>query len=192
MNDDTKRFIEGCRGIAPNDLGVIIDVGAASGVEAVEMKAAFPNTHVYAVDPMFLDVDFCLRGGVVPVVGAASYGSGLRYFSISLQRGLCGFYDRGIEYQGGAYVSTFRIDDIGLTIAAMKIDAEGAAMDVLMGAPKALRDCFLVQVETETARLFAGQTLEPKVFTRLKKSKFEMAWIDRSGDQAESQWVKQR
>ena len=183
MHPDYERFINGIHAHVP-DAKVIVDVGALDGAGAIDIKRAFPDATVFAVDPINLNVDACLAAGVVPVIACCSSHYGNKMFTRSRQSGLTSMYSRGIEESGGFMSVSF---PVSLLVAdAVKIDAEGSAYEIVFSAASSR----LIQVETETAQLFAGQVLEAECFEQLTAFGFRRLWEERSGEQTESMWLR--
>lgn len=170
---------------------VVIDVGALEGVGAVAIKAAFPQAEVYAVDPINLDINLCNSVGVIPVIGACWHTEDILTFARSRQRGLTSHYSRGIDEDGSFSVGAFRVGDIAREPDAIKIDAEGASLNVLCGMA---HDPKIIQLETETTQIFAGQPLEAECFAWLDDNGYRKLWEDRcpipGGEQTESIWLR--
>jgi FkbM family methyltransferase len=61
----------------------------------------------------------------------------------------------------------------GLDADCLKVDVEGAALDVLIGADRTLRDALVLEVEAELNPLFTGEALFPAVDLHLR----ERGWV---------------
>ncbi len=74
-------------------------------------------------------------------------------------------------------VSVTTLDDIAqresLGPDCLKVDVEGAALDVLIGAEETLRDALVLEVEAELNPLFTGEALFPAVDSHLR----ERGWV---------------
>jgi FkbM family methyltransferase len=69
------------------------------------------------------------------------------------------------------------LDDVtrreGLLVDCLKIDVEGAALDVLVGGERTLRETLVLEVEAEMNPLFEGEALFPQVDSHLR----ERGWV---------------
>jgi FkbM family methyltransferase len=61
----------------------------------------------------------------------------------------------------------------GLLVDCLKVDVEGAALDVLVGGERTLRDTLALEVEAEMNPLFEGEALFPQVDSHLR----ERGWV---------------
>jgi FkbM family methyltransferase len=74
-------------------------------------------------------------------------------------------------------ISVTTLDDVaereGLGADCLKVDVEGAALDVLIGAERTLREALMLEVEAELNPLFTGEALFPAVDSHLR----ERGWV---------------
>ena len=74
-------------------------------------------------------------------------------------------------------ISVSSLDDVarreGMAVDCLKIDVEGAALDVLVGGERALREALVLEVEAEMNPLFEGEALFPQVDSHLR----ERGWV---------------
>jgi FkbM family methyltransferase len=61
----------------------------------------------------------------------------------------------------------------GLLVDCLKIDVEGAALDVLVGGERTLREALVLEVEAEMNPLFEGEALFPQVDSHLR----DRGWV---------------
>jgi FkbM family methyltransferase len=74
-------------------------------------------------------------------------------------------------------VSLTMLDELapreGITADCLKVDVEGAALDVLLGATSTLQDTLVLEVEAELNPFFEGEALFPEVDSHLR----ECGWM---------------
>lgn len=191
---DTDIWIDVLRERVPM-MASYIDVGAGDGHDCQQVKSAFPFARCIAVDPVEAWAEGIRVERHRDVIGF--HGSPRTFHRVEAP-GVHSLYKRSCF---GALETTeckpIALDKFlrrrGLhAVDAMKLDAEGAAWDVLMGATNALRKLKALHVETEWLPLFDGQHLEPDVFKILESAGLERIWSNRVEDlgQGDSIWVR--
>jgi FkbM family methyltransferase len=190
---DTLIWIDAIKSVC-NPL-VYLDIGAGDGFDCGIVKNAFPDCRCLAIEPWEA---WDLHPDVEPhrqVIGALNEH---RCFYVKEIAGIHGLYSRET-------VATARVEALPVLtlehfceregvvfVDAMKIDVEGAAWDVLIGAGKILDTVKAVHIETEWLFLFAGQHLEDHVFPFLLSAGLTKTWENRVDDlgQGDSIWVR--
>lgn len=192
--EDTQEWIDRIRSICVPR--VYLDIGSGDGFDCGLIKEAFPGTRCIAIEPY----ESWEVGDQVEkhrdVIGD--------------RNGECLFYVKDLSGVHGMYprlsrttISTSVMDVVTLDsfckregiefVDAMKIDVEGAAWDVLIGASEVLKTVKAVHIETEWVGLFNGQTLEDAVFPVLERSGLTQVWSYRVENlgQGDSIWLRQ-
>lgn len=159
-------FLEHCKSIGFRP-GAIFDVGVATGTN--EIYESFPGVPLMLVEPV-PDFEPVLKElgrvyGADYVLGAASDRSGTTIFhfhtdkldSSSLMRESEGAQVDGVARE----VRTLRLDELVLTRTLpspylIKVDVQGAELQVLDGASKLLPDTELVILEASLFAIFVG------------------------------------
>lgn len=192
---DTEKWIEFIASVC-SPL-VYLDIGAGDGYDCAKVKSFFPDCRCVAIDPV---APWCDESETVDryrdVIAAEN---DYRVFHVKSIPGIHGLYSRESHVTDKALaLPARRLDHFcereGIkNIDAMKIDVEGAAWDVLMGAGDLLDTVKIIHVETEWLPLFKGQQLEVEVFRLLGQSGMKKIWENRVEDlgQGDSIWVRQ-
>ncbi len=83
-------------------------------------------------------------------------------------------------------VQTVRLDDVKEVTACdfLKMDVQGAEMDVMRGAERLLRDVLVVQTEVEFVHLYLGQPLFADVDAHMRARGFSLHWLMPSSGRA--------
>lgn len=80
-----------------------------------------------------------------------------------------------VKVRGTEQVSTLRLDDLRELdggIDLLKIDVQGATLDVLQGAPRALERTLVVQCEAEFVPLYEGEPLFAEIDQEMRRQGF--------------------
>lgn len=158
-----------------------IDVGSNIGVYAVSIAQAFPKKMVTAVEPLGKNIETLkanievnaltncrLRKGAVsnsnrPVEfyinpihdGGGSLIAPRQYRTGDVLIDVGAYKETHPEFEGSVVVETFPLDSLAETKSAMKIDVEGAEVDVIRSGQRKLEDGFVdllvVEVLQETS-----------------------------------------
>ena len=191
---DTDIWIEAIRSVCYPS--VYMDIGAGDGFDCGVVKNAFPDCRCIAIEP----VEVWEIGDPVErlrdVIAAENED---RVFHVKGMPGIHGLYSRtshGDDHMLALPARTLRHvcerEQIK-SIDAMKIDVEGAAWDVLVGAGDLLLSVKAIHIETEWVELFKGQHLEHEVFRILQSYGLTKTWENRVVDlgQGDSIWLRQ-
>lgn len=170
----------------------IADVGAAEGL-APRWAPVAGALRVVAFEPdSRSEVTTDLRTGaeviIVPKAAAAREGEALLYLTrkptcsslLEPNRAMVGRYPDPTRYDvvGQATVACTTVDavvtSLGVALDFIKIDAQGAALDVLRGAERSLGACLGVEVEVEFQPLYARQNVFRDVDGYIAERGFEL------------------
>jgi FkbM family methyltransferase len=191
---DTDIWIEAIRSVCYPS--VYMDIGAGDGFDCGLVKNAFPDCRCIAIDPVEKwEVD----DRVEKYRDVISFENDDRVFHVKKIAGIHGLYSRVTEADDHMLALPARTlrhvceREMIPNVDAMKIDVEGAAWDVLVGAGDFLRGTKAIHVETEWLPLFKGQHLEDDVFRILKSYGFTKTYENRVEDlgQGDSIWLRQ-
>ena len=179
--------------------GLFVDVGVCDGYDTQELADAFPQARIlgfeglqenyerYLLPRQSAQVQYqCLVVGAVDATVA---------FHVQAANGLHSLYDRGRRIATRA-VMCRRLDTIlpDAQPCFLKIDVEGATLDVLEGAPRCLQSVVALHVETEDVPYFAGQRGLDVDVARLLDPAFVVvareAVLIGAGHQYETVWVR--
>lgn len=164
----------------------VIDVGAATGT--AEIYAAFPGAYLLLVEPLpqcrpaLKAVLRRHRGSLVAAAAGALAGEArFNVHRHHLDGSSLYKESMGAEADGDEVtVPVVRIDDVvaGKALAApflMKVDVQGAELDVLDGAPLTLAQCELVVLEVSLFGFMTGAPQFADVVASMKQRGF-VAW----------------
>jgi len=183
-------------------LPVIFEVGSMDGADAFYFKSVFPNSKVIAIEAL---PENCLvmagKPGIVVINTVINNYDGQTLFHRKNINGIHSIFDRGEEYGTDiAVIPCKRLDtlckELDITaIDMIKIDVEGASMEILEGMGDLLSTIKIMHIETESHEFFAKQRLHADVVRTLSESGMEMIDIT-SGEiysgcyQYDSVWVR--
>ena len=201
-NIDMKTFVDIVKeyNISPK---IIMEIGSLNGNDSIYFKSCFPESTVIAIEGLYDNYETYMKN--IPDVECYNviineYNGECIYHKKNVN-GLHGIYDRGSEYGTSVITSPcMRLDTFCETIKIsnidmMKIDVEGATIEILKSMGEILSTVKILHIETEDFPYFKGQQLHDFVFNYLKQSGFinvltTSAQIDSNGKQYDSVWVK--
>lgn len=180
----------------------IVEIGSLDGADAVYFKSQFPNARVIAIEG--LPANYTSNLAKLKEIETYqmvinSYDGKTSFYQKELN-GIHGIFDRGKEYPGDVLTlecqrfDTFCSLNNIESVDAVKIDVEGATLEVLTGFGKMLSTVRIMHIETENSAFFTGQKLQKHVqlfliergFTPLaiaglvieaNKSQFDEVWV---------------
>jgi FkbM family methyltransferase len=167
------------------DPATVIDVGAAYGDWAAQARAAFPTADLILVEPLEEYEPILrrrlgeLRAAVRQAVAAGSPGTA----TINVHPDLVGS-SVYLENEAGVNGQPRRVDAItvdSLEAAGpvlLKVDAQGAELDVLSGAGETLGRCCGVLLELSLFRFFRGGPLAHEVAGYMAERGFVLYDVD--------------
>jgi FkbM family methyltransferase len=173
-----------------HDFRTVIDVGAHRGQFALFASRRFPDARIICLEPLPAAQEKLRRllGATGNVVGvAASDSAAVRAFHVSRSSdssSLLAITPRGVAAFPGAQeqtvisVPTARVDDVVSDTdlhrpVLLKLDVQGAELDVLHGSTRVLGQVDEALVECSFVELYEGQPLAESVVSFMKSRGFE-------------------
>ena len=172
------------------------------GGDALYFKNKYNNACVYAIEGLPDNYsNYLMKLDNIISINAviASYDGNITYYKKSIN-GIHGIYDRGEEYgtttlnlpcyKLSTIMKNYKIKNIDI----LKIDVEGATLDLLKSLEDNLNDIKIMHIETETYSFFKGQTLHDEVCIFLQNHNFELidiifTEITPNNFQSDSVWI---
>lgn len=177
-----KRFADLAETKVKRPIKVIMEVGSLNGNDARYLKTRFPEAEVYAIEGLqenfnqFMsrknDTIHCINAVITDHDGTTPY-------HVKNINGIHGIFDRGVKYGNKVRqlacctLPTLRKLHEIPPIDMMKIDVEGATLEVLEGMGDELDQVSIMHLETESVPYFTGQRLHPEVVAFLE----ERGWV---------------
>lgn len=164
------------------DIKTIFEIGALDAKDSIFFKSEFPDADVYAFEGlpenyhkhlMNLVSIHCYNCVVLDFDGQVD-------FHKKRINGIHSVFDRGQRYGSEILrLDCYRIDTIckalGIDrIDMLKIDVEGATLEVLEGAGHILENIGIMHIETEDYQFFKGQKLDREVCEFLLSKNFRL------------------
>lgn len=186
-----------------DDIKIIMEVGSMDGKDSLFFKKSFPNADVYAIEGLPENYTKYMENldGIKTFNTVIAEHDGEVKYHIKNINGIHGIYDRGQEYGVKSTIlpckriDTFCKENGIEAIDMMKIDVEGATLDVLKSMGDILKTVKIMHVETETYPFFKGQRLHNAVLNFLEENGFRcvlmtFCQITASGKQSDSVWIR--
>jgi FkbM family methyltransferase len=192
----------------PDEIRVVADVGAMDGGDTLALARAFPGARTIAVEGLQANFDAYLSWlpGVEAYCAVIGGKDGeARFFEKSV-KGVHSLYER--ESDDTVRVHPARVETlvtfcrhVGIdSIDLLKIDVEGATLDVLEGLGGLATGLKALHVESEDVPFFRGQRLDAEVSACLRGLGFDMVRRDGrlaitgriAGPQYDSVWIHRR
>jgi FkbM family methyltransferase len=149
---------------------VIVEIGCEDARDSKLFHSTFSDARIIAIEGLPSNYEAFLQK--LPFEAyqmvITSYDGEVTYFQKSTP-GIHGIYDRGPNYSGTSLVlpcqkfSTFCKEHNILKVDAVKIDVEGATLEVLQGFEEILPTVKILHIETEDSQFFIGQHLQSEV-----------------------------
>lgn len=175
-NDKTtismKRFADIAQSHVQRPIKVIVEIGSLNGNDARYLQKRFPDAAVYAIEGLRENYNQFMKGredGLHYINAVVADRDGQTPYHIKNVNGIHGIFDRGKKYgtrvrQEDCYTMSslrevYEIPNIDM----MKIDVEGATLEVLEGMEADLEKVSIMHLETESVQYFQGQRLHPEV-----------------------------
>jgi FkbM family methyltransferase len=175
--------------VRPEDIQVVMDLGAMDGGDTLALRELFPNARTIAVEGLASNFERHLARlteieAHCAVIGARDAEASFFEKSVA---GVHGLYER--ETDDTVRVHTVRVETlesfcrrIGVErVDILKIDVEGGTLDVLEGLGEFAGGLKALHVETEAVPFFRGQRLDDAVTAVLSGHGFQI--IQREGRQ---------
>jgi len=201
-----ENFYDLCNKFLENEeISVIVDAGTMDGGDALFFKNKYNNASVYAIEGLPDNyTNYLINLNEIVAINAviASYDGNVTYYKKNIN-GIHGIYDRGEEYGTSTLnlpcykLSTIMKDYKILNIDILKIDVEGATLDLLKGLEDNLNNIKIIHIETETYPFFKGQSLHNDVCVFLENNNFKLlditfCEITPNNFQSDSVWINKK
>ena len=186
--------------VPDEDIFGIVDAGSHDGLDCLALALEFPWAHALAIegDPVAMDVPMLKAHGleVAHAVLADTVREVIWYRQTCAPK-ISGIYDRQLNAPVAAFnVMTQRLEDVCYACnvprpTILKVDCEGATLDVLMGLGDLIHEVRAMHLETEEVAYFAGMRFFDKDVTAwcLERGFREVA-REGDGGQFDVVWVK--
>lgn len=148
----------------------LVDVGASTGLWTREMVALFPDARCLMIDPL------AENERALAAVSAAHANVTYWLGAVGSKAGQVKMFVHGPQSSvyasdwGGARrcvtmetLDTLVRERVGESVDALKLDVQGAEMEVLAGAGETLRACKVVQVEVSFRRIYEQAPLAHEI-----------------------------
>jgi FkbM family methyltransferase len=158
---------------------VVVEIGCEDARDSILFHIAFPDARIIAIEGLpdnyesFLkDLPFEAYQMVIN-----SFDGSVLYHQKNT-KGIHGIFDRGQQYGTSNITlpcqkfSTFCKEHNITNVDVVKIDVEGATLEVLEGFEELLTGLKLIHIETEDKEMFLGQKLQSDVSNFLKLHNF--------------------
>lgn len=189
--------------IDPSEIEYIVEVGCLNAADSMFFKEKFPAANVYAIEGLPDNYEKYLKKNTLintynTVI--CDYVGEIEYFVKSIN-GIHGIYDRGKRYGTKKITSPcttldkFCEENNIPRIDILKIDVEGATLNVLRGMVNILPKVKIMHLETEKGELFEGQALHDEIEKYLTERTFKMISLSQyepepNKPQCDSVWIK--
>ncbi len=164
------------------DVEIIFEVGALNGNDALLFKKSFPDAEVYAFEGLPENYNEYMKNlsGVHTFNKVIFNYDGEIVFYKKNINGIHSVFDRGSQYGTDELtLKCYRLDTVCKELKVdhidmMKIDVEGATLELLKGMGDLLKTVKIMHIETEDYPFFKGQKLDDDVTTFLLNSGFRI------------------
>lgn len=186
-----------------DEITVIFEIGCLNARDAKYLKSQWPNASVYAIEGLednynkylkdLTDIT-CFNYVIFETEGDINYHK-------KETNGIHGVFNKGDNYGTEIQKSkSYRIDTVCKmhdipNIDVVKLDVEGASLEVLRSFGDVLNTVKIMHIETEDQEVFEGQKLHSEVVEFLTAAGFEMIDISKvaisggTGNQYDSIWI---
>jgi len=180
--------------LAAEEIGVVLDVGASDGSWARELRADGYQGRIVSFEPLAESFTALERTADWEVhrlaLGDRSGRTRLHVAANRQSSSLLPMADRHVRAApesavvGANEVEVARLDDLGAVRpgerAYLKLDVQGAELDVLRGSAQTLGAVRVVEAELSAVELYAGQALLGEVTEHLRVAGFDLIGLEPS------------
>lgn len=180
----------------------IIEIGSLDGKDACFLKEKYQNANVYAIEGLEFNYEKYLKNlnniNCFNII-INEYDGFVNYYKKEIN-GIHGIFDRGSIYKGEILknkqcrkIKTFALENNITSLDVLKIDVEGATLEVLKSAEEMVDTIKIMHIETESFEFFKNQKLHQKVVEFLQ-DKFSIidiseVEIEKNKYQHDSVWI---
>lgn len=165
-----------------NEIRNIVEIGALDAHDSQYFKQMFPDANVYAIEALPENYEQYMKGttGIIPINAVVSDKDGVVDFYRKKLNGIHSIFDRGNEYGGEILkLKSYRLETLAAefgikSVDLLKLDVEGATIEVLEGMGSLLNDVKIMHIESESFPFFKGQKLHNEVISFLGTKGFSM------------------
>jgi len=180
----------------------VVEIGSMDGFDSIFFKNQFPDAEVFTIEGLPDNYEKYLANkneiNTFCIV-ITDYCGTIDYYVKNIN-GIHGIFDRGASYgthkiQLECKTLDFFCEENNITrIDVLKIDVEGATLNVLNGMSGILPNVKMMHIETEDYPFFTGQFLHNEVENFLINNNFKLlkitkAEIIKDGFQYDSVWI---
>ncbi len=167
------------------EIKTIFEIGSLNGADALYLKEQFPNADVHAIEGLESNYNLYLKDlkSIHTHNTIISNYDGITKWHVKNTNGIHGIFDRGQEFGTTVLekkcqtLKTF-CENLGIeSIDIMKIDVEGATLEVLEGSFDLLYTVKMMHIEAESEAFFKGQRLYPELHHFLLENNFRLLKI---------------
>ena len=165
-----------------NDIKTIVEIGALDAQDSQYFKKVFPTAMVYAIEALPDNYDKYLKNlkDIVCINAVVSnVDSEITFYKKEIN-GIHSIYNRGNEY-GSEVINlpSYRFETLaemnGInSVDMLKLDVEGATIEVLEGMGDLLSGVKIMHLESESYPFFEGQKLHNEVVKYLEEKGFSL------------------
>ena len=184
------------------DVFNLIEIGCLDAKDSLFFKSKYKNCNSYAIEGLSDNYEKYLKNisDIKCFNMIINEYDGVVNFHRKNINGIHSIFNRGDSYgkdllidQPCKTIKTFAIENNISSLDVLKIDVEGATLQILKGAQEMIDTIKIMHIETEDSPFFEGQELHDKVFQFLK-NKFEMidiskVAIETNKHQFDSIWI---
>lgn len=177
-------FVSKIKQVFPNDheIETIVEIGALDGKDSQYFKKVFPHARVCAIEALPENFDRYLKKleDIECFNALISNIDGPRNFYKKEVNGIHSIFNRGDEYGGYVMVlPSYRFDTFARmqnikSVDVLKLDVEGATIEVLEGMGEYLYRLKIIHLESESFPFFEGQKLHSEVVSFLERNGFSL------------------
>lgn len=165
-----------------NQIETIVEIGALDANDSQYFKKVFPSANVYAIEALPDNYNKYLKDlkDVVGINAVVSDADGEVDFYKKKINGIHSIFNRGNEYGNEVIkLPSYRFETLAKKynigkVDMLKIDVEGATIEVLEGMGELLSTIKIMHLESESYPFFEGQKLHNEVVKYLEEKGFSL------------------